>query len=221
MLTDCPLPDEKGMYYNPQTLRWEGNENMVAHFDDTPLLQSPTPLSHHRSQVPHVERTAASSTSPSRPGLIAHIPTANTPNIQVQNGMVYDPHQMKWLKVRGGRHISGTLSPSVTDGDDNDDDEDAFAGIEDLKEEAMPTLGSAATAGLASPVSLAAGGGSVGDVHEEFDLGPRFIQLQRDEELAWRRHCESWFVNDQSRPDDGRWRYAIRDIVPREALGGF
>ena len=209
------------MVYNPHTLRWEGNENMLAQFDDAPMLQSPTPMS-HRSQVPHVERTAASSTSPSRPGLIAHIPTGNTPNIQVQNGMVYDPQQMKWLKVRGGRHISGgRLSPSVTDG--GDDEEDAFAGIDDLKDEIMAApLGSAsATGGLASPVSLAPGSAGVGDVHEEFDLGPRFIQLQRDEELAWRRRCENWFVNDQSRPDDGQWRRAIRDIIPRDVLDGF
>jgi hypothetical protein len=67
---------------------------------------------------------------------------------------------------------------------------------------------------MASPVSLAAAG--VGEVHEEFDMGPRFIQLQKDEETAWRRRCSAWFVNDSPRADhdSGKWRYALRDILP-------
>jgi hypothetical protein len=149
--------------------------------------------------------------SPSRPALIAHVPTGNGHNVQVQNGMVYDPQQMKWLKFKGGRDVSGQMSPSTTD---VDDEEDAFAGIDDLQDENSPratTFGSGEV--MASPGGGAAAG--VGEVHEEFDLGPRFIQLQRDEEVAWRRKCESWFVAGQPRPDNAAWRYAIREIVPQ------
>ena len=163
----------------------------------------------------YMDRPSWTSTSPSRPALIAQIPTGNGHNVQVKNGMVYDPQQMKWLKVKGGRDVSGQLSPSVTDVDD--DEEDAFAGIEDLKDENTPAM--ASVGGMASPVSLA--GPGVGEVHEEFDLGPRFIQLQRDEEAAWRRKCEAWFVNGQPRADNGMWRRAIREIVPPEVLDGF
>lgn len=212
-------PGEKGMVYNPQTLRWEGNENTLAQFD-IPPLETPSPSTN--TQTSYMDRQHGPSTSPSRPALIAHVPTGNGHNIQVQNGMVYDPQQMKWLKVKGGRDVSGQLSPSVTDADD---EEDAFAGIEDLKDENTPVPGAGGLGGLASPLSLAAGG--AGELHEEFDLGPRFCRIQEEEEQAWRRKCEHWFVPSNegptSWPDNGLWRRAIRDIVPRDVdtLGGL
>lgn len=202
------------MIYNPQTLRWEGNENTLSQFD-LPPLETPTPSSNTQtSYMGH--RRNASSTSPSRPALIAHVPTSSGSNIQVQNGMVYDPQQMKWLKVKGGRDVSGQMSPSVTDADE----EDAFAGIEDLKDENTPAFGAGSVAGMGSPNSLAPQNGA-GEIHEEFDLGPRFIRIQKDEEAAWRRRCEAWFPNGEPRPDDGKWRRAIRDIVPQDGLGSF
>lgn len=199
------------MVYNPLTLRWEGNENTLAQFD-LPPVETPTPQSHH-PQTSYMDRVPAPSSSPSRPALITKIPTATGHNVQVQNGMVYDPQQMKWLKWKGGRDASGQLSPSVTD---VDEEEDAFAGIEDLKDENALAVPDAA-GGMASPVSLAAAG--VGEVHEEFDMGPRFIQLQKDEEAAWRRRCVGWFLDEQPRTDDGMWRRAIRDIVPQDLVG--
>lgn len=198
------------MVYNPQTLRWEGNENTLAQFD-IPPLETPTPTS-HVPPTSYMDRHGPSS-SPSRPALIAHVPTGNGHNVQVQNGMVYDPQQMRWLKVKGGRDVSGQLSPSVTDGDD---EEDAFAGIEDLKDENAGGFGSASMGGMASPASQAAPG--VGEVHEEFDLGPRFIRIQQDEEAAWRRKCDAWFVNGEPRSDDGQWRRALREILPHEGF---
>lgn len=203
------------MVYNPNTFRWEGNENTMSQFD-IPPLETPTP-SHHR-QTSSVDRRLGG--SPSRPALIAPIPTGNGPNVQVQNGMVYDPQQMKWLKVKGGRDVSGQLSPSVTDGDE----EDAFAGIEDLKDENAPGPFAGGASGVTSPAPMGAhGGGEV--VHEEFDLGPRFINLQQQEEEIWRNRCRAWFVPDgdklTARPDDGRWRWILRDMVPSDGLGGF
>jgi len=135
---------------------------------------------------------------------------------------------MKWLKLKEGRDISGPISPSVTDG--GEDEEDAFAGIDDLKDEnaLMPVGGgiaggggSVGAGGMASPVSMAAAG--VGDVHEEFDLGPQFIRLQREEEGVWRRRCEGWFPFEEPRADDGRWRWAIREMIPLQegGFGGF
>ena len=114
---------------------------------------------------------------------------------------------MKWLKLKHhhGRDVSGPLSPSITD-----DDEDPFAGLEDLKE-SSPAIGGGSIAGMQSPVSLA--NAVVGEVHEEFDLGPRFIHAQRDEELNWRRRCESWFPSGGPRVEDERWRWAARDLL--------
>lgn len=190
------------MVYNPQTLRWEGNENTLASFD-VPPTETPTPTLHERSDS-YAERQQG---SPSRPALISQVPTSNGHNVQVQNGMVYDPQQMKWLKLKNGKNVSGQFSPSVTEADD---EEDAFAGIEDLRDENTPLALGNSSGGMASPVSVAAG---VGEVHEEFDLGPRFIESQRREEEIWRRRCENWFTNGASRPDDGRWRWAILDLA--------
>lgn len=212
-MTNRIILGEKGMIYNPQTLRWEGNENTLREFD-IPPLETPTPSLRPRSSYIERERThQRSNTSPSRPALIAHVPTGSGYNIQVQNGMVFDPQQMKWLKVKAGRDVSGQMSPSVTD---VEDEEDAFAGIDDLKDENTPTLGTNALGGAQD--SLQPPGA---DFHEEFDVGDRFKQLQENEEQVWRRMCGAWFVNNQERPDDGRWRRAIRDIVPADGMDGF
>ncbi|GAB7333218.1 hypothetical protein MBLNU13_g04872t1 [Cladosporium sp. NU13] len=199
---------EKGMTYNPQTLRWEGNENTLTHFDIPPPLETPTPTGNrpHTSYMDRMDTLPPPSASPPRPALIA--PMSAATNMQVNGGMVFDPHQMKWLKIRNGRDVSGQMSPSVTD----EEEEDVFAGLEDLKD-SVPTFGvGSSVTGMQSPVSMANAG--LGEVHEEFDLGPRFIHTQRDEEVTWRRRCDNWFP-DQGNPrvDDGRWRWAARDLL--------
>ncbi|EMC96315.1 hypothetical protein BAUCODRAFT_107839 [Baudoinia panamericana UAMH 10762] len=205
---------ESNMIWNPQKLQWEGNENATAAFEFPPPLQTPTPTGHvqtsYMDRGPHM----APSASPPRPALIAPISHAAA-GVQVNGGMVFDPRQMKWLKLKkdGGRDLTGPISPSVTDGEDEDD---CFAGIEDLKDENMPALTGGSIrdgGGMASPVSMAAAGAV--DVHEEFDLGPQFIRLQREEEAIWRRKCEGWFVGGVAREEDDRWRWVIREIVPQ------
>ncbi|KAK3706469.1 hypothetical protein LTR37_012679 [Vermiconidia calcicola] len=198
---------EKGMVYNPLTLRWEGNENTLQHFDMPPPLETPTPTG--REATSYMDRQHGPSSSPPRPALIAPMSTAN--GVQVNGGMVFDPRQMKWLKLKEGRDASGPISPSVTEGDEDD----AFAGIEDLKDESSPApMG---VTGLASPVSLAAAPGA-GEIREEFDLGPKFIETQQGEEAAWRRRCGAWFEDGEPRVDDGRWRWAIRGLAAVEGM---
>nr|POF11439.1 protein byr4 [Quercus suber] len=209
---------EKGMTYNPHTLRWEGNENTLTHFDMPPPLETPTPTGRHHERLSYLDHQAPLSSSPPRPALIA--PMSGTAGVQVNGGMVFDPHQMKWLKFKAGRDVSGPLmSPSNTDGEE----EDTFAGIEDLKDNEshlpVPLIGGSAM-GTASPLSIAAdafrgGPAAPAELPEEFDLGPRFIQVQRDEESVWRKRCEKWFSADGvSRLEDERWRWAIRDVLP-------
>ncbi|KAK4580533.1 hypothetical protein LTR86_000736 [Recurvomyces mirabilis] len=208
----------RGMVYNAQRQCWEGNENAIAHFDFPPPLQTPTPTG-NQPQSSYMDRALhqAPSSSPPRPALIAPISAQATQGVQVNGGMVFDPRQMKWLKLKDGRDISGPISPSITDGED---EEDAFAGIDDLKDENAPAVGAGGSvAGMASPVSMAAAG--VGEVHEEFDLGPRFITVQREEEALWRKRCEGWFVPGPApRLDDGAWRWSIRDMISQQD-GGF
>lgn len=197
---------EKGMIYNPNTLRWEGNENTLSRFELPPALGTPTPF--HGEALSYMDKPMAPAGSPPRPALIA--PMSAATNLQVNGHMVFDPHQMKWLKLKSGRDISGPLSPSATD----EEEEDVFAGLDDLKE-TSPGIGAGA-GGMASPMSMANAG--VGEVHEEFDLGPQFIRLQREEEASWRKRCDAWFVNGEARVDDGQWRWSIRDIASPEPL---
>lgn len=197
------------MVYNPVALRWEGNENTLAHFEIPPPLQTPTPTGNH----PQTSYMDHHQPSPPRPALIAPMSAAAAQGVQVNGGMVFDPRQMKWLKFKEGRDVSGPLSPSATDGED---EEDAFAGIDDLRDENSPMPAGGSIGGMASPVSMAAAG--VGDVHEEFDLGPRFIQIQKEEEAMWRRRCDGWFSNGEPRLDDSRWRWAIREMLPFDEL---
>lgn len=203
--TDVVCTAEKGMIYNPDTFRWEGNENTLA-FDLPSALKTPTPLG-PREPASYLDRAQPVAGSPPRPALIA--PMSAATNLQVNGHMVFDPHQMKWLKLKTSRDISGPLSPSATD----DEEEDVFAGLDDLKDTSA-AVGPGSVAGLASPTSMANAG--TGEVHEEFDLGPQFIRLQRDEELSWRKRCEAWFPSGEARLDDGRWRWSIRDMASPE-----
>lgn len=166
-------------------------------------------------------RAPISSSPPPRPALIAPALGAASHGVQVNSGMVFDPRQMKWLKLKEGREVSGQLSPSIADGE-----EDVFAGIDDLPDERSPpppALSISGPIGLASPMSIPAAGV---DVHEEFDLGPAFINRQCEEEVMWRKRCQAWFPvqasrtggkasEPQPRADDGAWRWSIRDIVPQ------
>jgi len=128
--------------------------------------------------------------------------------------MVFDPVKMCWLKFRPehGSHASNPKSPSATE-----DDDDPFAGIDDLKENVGSSGANAAGSTTGGTKSL---GGLAGDewlVGEEFDLGPEFIRRQKEEELAWRRRCEAWFANSQTedgpRYDHPSWRWSIREIA--------
>lgn len=194
---------EKGMVFNPLTLRWEGNENVLASFEFPPPLQTPTPASHApaTSYMSHHQHSV--SASPPRPALITPLASDySNQNIKVVGGMVFDPRRMCWLKLRPGE--AGKNSPSVTE-----DEEDPFAGLEDLKD--GPATSTTGNGGVGSGGGLATDEWLVG---EEFDLGPEFIRRQRDEEAAWRRKCDAWFLREATpRFDDESWRWSIRDIA--------
>jgi len=153
------VSDEKGMRYNPLTQCWEGNENVLSAFHSNPstttLPLHPTHNEahshHHTKSIPNfpttslptqqvVDRPTAISSPPrATPALISHIST--TRGVQVERGMVFDPRQMKWLKLdarslaqhnnagAGGNDMLSPSSMSV------EEEEDPFAGLEDLPDE--------------------------------------------------------------------------------------
>ncbi|KAL0941008.1 cytokinesis regulator [Colletotrichum truncatum] len=181
----------QGMFYNPETFRWEGNENVLNAFD--PPASSPSTAS-----VPqHMMRDKETSTP--RPALITNI--SHTKGVQVVGGMVFDPQNMCWLKL-GPQTNSKSEVPDPMDGFNAlDDDEDVFKDIPDLED----NQGDSKESGRVSEVK------DEWLVGEEFDVGPEFIRRQREEEDRWRKKCEKWLgVGDRDRD---AWRWAIRDIL--------
>lgn len=188
----------KGMCYNPETFRWEGNDNVLRAFEAP--ASSPSTAS---VKVQHVVRERESATP--RPALITNIGT--TKGVQVVKGMVFDPQNMCWLKLgpqndkaaaeRGRSKNGSTISEAM------DDDEDVFKDIPDLEDHTI--------------TSAEGGGGRTSDVKddwlvgEEFDVGPEFVRRQREEEERWRKKCQAWTTGRSTRGE--AWKWAIRDIV--------
>ncbi|KAK0705115.1 hypothetical protein B0H67DRAFT_499518 [Lasiosphaeris hirsuta] len=184
----------KGMCYNPETFRWEGNDNVLSAFEAP--ASSPSTAS-----VPQYLVRERENATP-RPALITNIGT--TKGVQVVGGMVFDPQNMCWLKLG-----PQTGKPEQSDPMDGfnalDDDEDVFKDIPDLEDRTME--------------SSEAGQGRVSDIKddwlvgEEFDVGPEFIRRQREEEDRWRKKCGAWVTGVGQRDRGDAWKWAIRDIV--------
>ncbi|KAK4190252.1 putative cytokinesis inhibitor byr4 [Podospora australis] len=182
----------QGMWYNPDTFRWEGNDNALRAFD--PPASSPSTAS-----VPQYLIRERENATP-RPALITNI--GATKGVQVVGGMVFDPQAMCWLKI--GPQSSHADSNDPMDGFDAlDDEDDVFKDIPDLEERTM--------------ASSDGGNGRSNDIKddwlvgEEFDVGPEFVRRQREEEDRWRKKCNSWISNQADRGEN--WKWAIRDIV--------
>jgi hypothetical protein len=154
--------------------------------------------------------TPAPAPSPPRPALISQISAPR--GVQYEGRMVFDPVKMTWLKAP--RHSTNPQSPMSVG--DLDDEEDPFAGLDDLKDNESVVGGNNAAGG--------AGGAPNADdptfVGEEFDVGPSFIRRQREEEAVWRRRVEGWVggIRD-SGEQQGGWRWAIRDFAASASAG--
>lgn len=197
----------KGMYYNPYTFRWEGNENELVHFDPPASTPSTASMPSHalrEKENPSVYREKENSTP--RPALITQL--TNSQNVQVVGGMVFDPQRMCWLKMPSSSSSNRGKSEGgdTMDGFDAfDDEEDVFKDVPDLQDEKKDDDVKGRTSDGPS--------GLKDDwlVGEEFDVGPEFVRRQREEEDRWRRKCEKWV--GASRDGDDDWRWGIRDVV--------
>ncbi|KAF1945293.1 hypothetical protein EJ02DRAFT_451598 [Clathrospora elynae] len=235
--------DEKGMTYNPTLQRWEGNEEALVSFShpntstttlalttaSTPTFAPPGPpfnRTHDRSQsISHIALSSIHAAqksfssraakliqppapmpapSPPRPALISQISVPR--GVQYEGRMVFDPVKMTWLKAP--RPSNDPRSPS-----EMDEEEDPFAGLDDLKDESI-----AGGNGVGGAVTPNADDPSF--VGEEFDVGPSFIRRQQDEEGIWRRRVEGWVGGlRDSGEQRGGWRWAIRDFAASASAG--
>ncbi|KAH7347739.1 hypothetical protein B0T11DRAFT_233561 [Plectosphaerella cucumerina] len=193
MNKDQNTKQEKGMVYNPQTHRWEGNENALNAFDPPASSPSTASLPSHMFKEKEV--------STPRPALITNI--TSTKGVQVVGGMVFDPQNMCWLKLAPDSASKADSEDPMDGFNALDDDDDVFKDIPDLDD--IVTDGGET------------GGGRVSDIKddwlvgEEFDVGPEFVRRQREEEDRWRKKCESW-VGGAERDRD-IWRWSIRDLL--------
>ena len=209
----------KGMSYNPDKYTWEGNENALDIFDVpefTPRGSSPI---------------NGANTSPSgKPALIANV-GLGAQGVQVVGGMVFDPRRMCWLKIAEGSQSTGESNSHLRGGSVQlEEEEDVFAGLEDLMEESESQSVFSGLGGdrptrrnvsAESDVQDGAGGGAgSGDellVGEEFDVGPAFVKRQKSEEERWRRKVERWLRKDTDLGDQGDrkggWRWAVRELA--------
>lgn len=187
----CIETAANGMTYNPKTMKWDGNERDLTAFNE-----------------PAEDRT----TPPRQPALISKVGhSGGKLGIQVVGGMVFDPTRMCWLKVDEGP----------------EDEQDPFEGVEDIPEDIMsvdnqsvPGLpggtGSIIMGGMSNfgGGSGGAGGGTTSRasgafgefvVGEEFDVGPQFVQRQREEEDRWRKRVDGWITADAGPKRENRW----------------
>ncbi|KAI8943849.1 hypothetical protein NX059_001821 [Plenodomus lindquistii] len=233
---------EKGMTYNPTTQRWEGNDEALVSFShpntstttlalttaSTPTFAPPGYPSgrvHDRSQsISHIALSSihaaqksfsaraarmapppapAPVPSPPRPALISQISVPR--GVQYEGRMVFDPVKMTWLKAP--RPVNDPRSPSEVD-----EDEDPFAGLDDLKDNES-VVGGTAAGGTSTP--------NPDEVGEEFDVGPGFIRRQREEESNWKRRVNGWMrgIGHNDGEQKGGWRWAIRDLAAGASAG--
>lgn len=203
----------KGMYYNPYTYRWEGNENDLSPFDapaSSPSISTASIPSHmmREKENPAIYREKENSTP--RPALITNINSSQ--NVQVVGGMVFDPQRMCWLKMPPSSQAKSGKSESgdTMDGFDAfDDEEDVFKDVPDLEDEKKEELVGGGKSDRASGLK------DEWLVGEEFDVGPEFVRRQKEEEERWRRKCEKWVGagREMERGGDVDWRWSIRDVV--------
>ncbi|KAA8619959.1 hypothetical protein TUN199_09152 [Pyrenophora tritici-repentis] len=198
--------NEKGMIYNPNLQRWEGNEEALVSF------------SHPNTSTTTLALTTASTPTFAPPGnqmsrghdrsqSISHISVPR--NVKYEGRMVFDPVKMTWLKAP---RINNDMGPPS----EVDEDEDPFAGLDDLKDNES-VVGGNGMSGTGTPNPE-----DPTFVGEEFDVGPGFIRRQRDEEAIWRRRVEGWVGGlRDSGEHRGGWRWAIRDLAASASAGGF
>jgi hypothetical protein len=208
------------MTYNPTLHRWEGNEHALTAFNNPsttslPLHKENNFYHHHSRSIPANIALATNPPprhgSPPRPALITPMTGAAT-GVRIERGMVFDPQQMRWLKLdpRSLNADPSVLSPGSVS---IEEDDDPFAGLDDLKDERDVVEPGTGGENKENVYGSSAGGGSIDDwaIGEEFDVGPTFIKRQKFEEAEWQRRVERWMLG-RSDADQG-WKWEVRHVA--------
>jgi hypothetical protein len=222
------------MIYNPTLQRWEGNEHALTKFENPSTSTLPLHPTHpedytrhrHTNSIPSVlpgpnpfatlvprdhNIIPPRQASPPRPALISQI--NNVRGVVVERGMVFDPQRMTWLKLDSrilSQHpeIQVGASPSSVVSFSVEEEEDVFAGMDDLIDEKTAKV----APGMGAAVSTDKENWVVG---EEFDVGPAFVRRQKAEEVEWRKRVDKWMPGGVRREEGDEWRWEIRRVADR------
>jgi hypothetical protein len=231
------------MTYNPNLQRWEGNEHALTKFENPSTSTLPLHPTHKDNHSHHHHTNSIPSSlalgpkdlnvgpptapprhgSPPRPALISNINA--TRGVVVERGMVFDPAQMKWLKLDARSLAAAKADPALLAAGASaglgpgsisvEEEEDPFAAIEDLVDERNAKV--APGAGGIKATSSSNKENEDWIVGEEFDLGPAFVKRQRAEEAEWRRRAERWMIGRETMGME--WKWEIRRVAEEyEAL---
>lgn len=202
--------EHNGMKWNPSLYSWQGNEDEFDHFEwntdnhsQAPFADGPPPLASGVS-APQKSPESPANAGKVIPALICN-PSGASQAAHIVGGMVFDPEQMCWLAAR--RHNS----------ESQDQDDDPFAGIEDLVDEqlpaAKPSFRSVSSSTWNTEKALAelrAGDDDLPIVSEAFDVGPAFVARCRSEDAKCVQKVSAWVRVGGGGADERGGKWEIR-----------
>jgi hypothetical protein len=201
------------MRWNPQTLRWEGNEQVLRDFD------------------------AAVGTS-TRPALITHLtgssigsPVGSFANgARIVGNMIFDPARMCWISTLPPDEDEPDVFANLAD--DEDDDEDAWESKGGTIRASLASSNtSASTATLSAVPSPARSESYVRAMSETsdsergsrasmvYDVDEAFLEGCRAAEERHRAEMKGWNISSKSDPftePDRSHLYEIRELATRK-----
>lgn len=114
---DHNTPIKNGrMYYNPKTMTWEGNEQILDKFRKVESIDKKPLLIKTKSQLKNIDEVSNDSYHTASSENISKVkPRKSSTNSRIVGKMMFDEENLRWVSVHN-----------------NDDEEDPFAGIQDI-----------------------------------------------------------------------------------------
>lgn len=194
---DHNTPIKNGrMYYNPKTMKWEGNEQVLDKFTNLDAIDKKPLLIKSKSQL---NETTTQEPGLTKPSMIK--PTKRLKKPRIIGKMMFDDENLRWVSVHG-----------------DDEEQDPFAGIKDIEpvisnspktkhyispflrsqSQLLPSTGDNIVDRLNSSATTRYH--SMGVTNREiarepaFQLSSRLLEKFCHEENRWNRKVGGWFL---------------------------
>lgn len=193
------------MTYNPQTLRWEGNESVLSAFE--PVLSSARP-----ALITHLTSHALSSHGPGSPKHSGG--GALSASMKVVGNMRFDPEKMAWVSLLSKEEDE----PDCFEGmdDDADDDEDGFLAVGSSDVEGRPSTGHHRSSHPRRPYSVHSRTRSIDleTLDEPLLDDPEHLATKFKADTDFARKCK--LAEEGHRAEVGGWALATAVSLERE-----